>query len=218
MKMVCNECGFEFENDGTDLFYINPDTGEIFDHRVMLREEDPSENALIRGETFESYCGHCDKNVKLYSIREFSNNDQEKAMQIVSNALERRQDKIKLSARQKHRYFLSTIYEVEIKDTVEDETIKKYDIEDFESKEKAIEKAKSDFKELVGDLANYDIDDLKTDPEYSYLVEINPDYEDKEVKCPICGRNIPRKINPFDKCPKCDGELELVSTMLLDGV
>ena len=195
MKLVCDECGFEFENDGTDLFYIDPDTREIFDHRVMLREEDPSENALIKGDTFESYCGHCDRNVKLYSIREFSNH-------------------IKLSSRQKHRYFLSTIYEVEIKDIVENKTIKKYDVNDFESKEEAIETARFDFKELIEDMANYDIDDLKTDPEYIYVVELGTDYEDRQIKCPECGREIPRRINPFDKCPKCDGELELVSTML----
>lgn len=218
MKLVCDECGFEFENDGTDLFYIDPDTREIFDHRVMLREEDPSENALIKGDTFESYCSHCDKNVKLYSIREFSNLDSEEAMQVVLDALKRRPNNIKLSSRQKHRYFLSTIYELEIKDTVEDKTIKKYDVNDFESKEEAIETARFDFKELIEDMANYDIDDLKTDPEYIYVVELGTDYEDRQIKCPECGREIPRRINPFDKCPKCDGELELVSTMLLDGV
>lgn len=218
MKLVCSKCGFEFENDGTDLFYIDPDTGEIFDHRVMLREEDPSENALIKGETQESYCGCCDKNVKIYSIREFSSYDDEEAFQIVSDALKRRPDNIKLSARQKHRYFLSTIFEVEIRDMVEDRIVKKYDIDEFESKEEAIETAKHDFKEFVEDMANYDIGDLKSDPEYLYLVEANADFEDKDVKCPRCGRDIPDKINPFDDCPKCDGELELVSTMLLDGV
>ena len=67
-------------------------------------------------------------------------------------------------------------------------------------------------------MANYDIDDLKTDPEYIYVVELGTDYEDRQIKCPECGREIPRRINPFDKCPKRDGELELVSTMLLDGV
>ena len=83
---------------------------------------------------------------------------------------------------------------------------------------KAIETARFDFKELIEDMANYDIDDLKTDPEYIYVVELGTDYEDRQIKCPECGREIPRRINPFDKCPKCDGELELVSTMLLDGV
>ena len=200
------------------MFYIDPDTREIFDHRVMLREEDPSEKALIKGDTFESYCSHCDKNVKLYSIREFSNHDAEEAIQVVLDALKRRPNNIKLSSRQKHRYFLSTIYELEIKDTVEDKTIKKYDVNDFESKEEAIETARFDFKELIEDMANYDIDDLKTDPEYIYVVELGTDYEDRQIKCPECGREIPRRINPFDKCPKCDGELELVSTMLLDGV
>ena len=125
MKLVCDECGFEFENDGTDLFYIDPDTREIFDHRVMLREEDPSEN---------------------------SNLDSEEAMQMVLDALKRRPNNIKLSSRQKHRYFLSTIYEVEIKDIVENKTIKKYDVNDFESKEEAIETARFDFKELIEDM------------------------------------------------------------------
>ena len=93
-----------------------------------------------------------------------------------------------------------------------------YDVNDFESKEEAIETARFDFKELIEDMANYDIDDLKTDPEYIYVVELGTDYEDRQINCPECGREIPRRINPFDKCPKCDGELELVSTMLLDGV
>ena len=76
----------------------------------------------------------------MYSIREFSNLDSEEAMQMVLDALKRRPNNIKLSSRQKHRYFLSTIYEVEIKDIVENKTIKKYDVNDFESKEEAIEK------------------------------------------------------------------------------
>ena len=122
MKLVCNECGFEFENDGTDMFYVDADCG-IFDHRVMLREEDPSLNALIKGDTFESYCGHCNRNVKTYSIREFGDYEIEEACQIVLDALKGRPDNIKLSARQKHRYFLSTIFEVEIKDMVEDRIV-----------------------------------------------------------------------------------------------
>lgn len=217
MKLVCNECGFEFENDGTDLFYVDADCG-IFDHRVMLREEDPSLNALIKGETFESYCGHCNRNVKTYSIREFGDYEIEEACQIVLDALKGRPDNIKLSARQKHRYFLSTIFEVEIKDMVEDRIVRKYDIGGFESKEEAVAAAKRDFEELIQDLSNYDIDDLKTDPHYLYVVEANPGFEDTDIKCPGCGGAIARKINPFEKCPKCDGELELISTMLLDGV
>ena len=68
----CPECDFEFEIDQKNLFYYNHKTRQTINFDLNLENIGTGFNPLIKGQVKNTYCPHCDRSIRIYSINEIN--------------------------------------------------------------------------------------------------------------------------------------------------
>ena len=67
IEYKCGECDFELVYC-TRLFYYDADLRETIDYTFCKATVDWDKKSEIKGEMIETYCSHCNKYVKVYTI------------------------------------------------------------------------------------------------------------------------------------------------------
>ena len=73
----CQDCGFEFENDGVSEFYIDNEYNQLHEFLPLIIPNENFSSSKIKGRIYKTYCNNCKRNIKVYSIKESSKSDAE---------------------------------------------------------------------------------------------------------------------------------------------
>lgn len=211
-EYYCKKCDKMWVDDLV-LFYLMSDDRLEHSGLVMLTSE-IARRSVANGRVHETYCRGCDKDIKLYIIDEVKTEyltfDTTKIIEEYkydSHKIFGSYDEFKEGTKLKCPSCKNEI-ELNIEGDLEDEFYLNCNIyrsycnncgDQYEfyaikplrrdyTKKEAFEK----IREIIND---------------EYMLGFDENYLENEINCPFCDKKIPKKNN-FDKCPKCDGELE----------
>lgn len=204
---TCDKCGFEFDGNGINRFFIDNETSEIHEFMILFSTVGIDYKSNIKGEIAKSYCSTCNKKVETYIIEHYDC-DEEEAINIVKNAIKNRKKLFEKNINKRH-----TIIEkdncIGIKTKLANEIFhhqrinKKYSREEIISKfEKQIQKLiKEDYKRLKIK--------LKRDKKIIRIIKIaNNDSTDDKIECPVCNNPLDKYLFDGKKCPYCEGTMK----------
>lgn len=181
----CSECDFELVYN-TRLFYYDADLRETIDYTFCKATVDWEKKSEIKGEIIETYCSHCNKYVKVYTILKVGSYSKE-AYELIKEGINNNVNK-KIE---------------ELQELIENEERKK-SLTSFKIKcwihRMSVDDLGLDLKiEFLNKKLERCINTV-------YVIE-NQRNNLKKANCPNCCNEINLYLNKKMPCPKCGGEL-----------
>ena len=76
MEYSCTKCNFKIIKED-EMFHINTENDEFKEYPLLMNTYKWSDGADIIGYILRTYCPHCDKLIKIYSIKETKYDEEE---------------------------------------------------------------------------------------------------------------------------------------------
>lgn len=216
----CNNCDKDWIED-LQLFYLMSDD-RIEEHGILMSSHEIEKRSVAHGWISETFCKNCDKDIKLFLLEEvktyYPELDPNRLIEEykhdnskIFGTFEEYKEGTKVSCPKCNK-------EIILKHgfSLQDEYILNCNI--YEGK---CECGKYySFYAIKPPLRNYTheevLEKLEILVDENCIVDLYENYESvNEVNCPCCDNKIPLQ-NSYDKCPRCDGELEGGLTIMYD--
>jgi len=217
MEYSCTKCDFKIIEED-EMFHINSEKDEIEEYLLVMSTASFAEDAIIEGYIHRTYCPHCDKLIKRYTISETKYTEEETITIL--------EEKIEKTPVDNSLYFSFKDDDIYWK-SFEKQKFKEYPI--LSILEGLVNHVKYQLKKEneKQNLRNHFMEKFTNEDKILYYIEYNesfinmipverepifPDF----IECPECGREVYRVINEKSPCPICGGKIKNTMDILLD--
>lgn len=226
-EFKCADCGVELADDGR-VFVWDCDSHQTRDFLILMSTYMQLDSAKISGGVSETYCSGCDKFLKIYSIKKFSD-DVENPCETVRRGIENYISEYGCELQKLKDIKKRSDYTIEKENDYY--VIKIPEYENFYysnylfpqmSKEEVIQDALNDFHKEIDEVIESRQEKYQRYLNSNYLIVDDSDreFDDydalEKVNCPECGREIFKYVNGEVPCPKCGGHLFCISSICYD--